>query len=192
MAADIERRTDMNIENCTQEDFLQIREDIADFWGSDRTLYLHHHMFLYEFGDTAFVIRDKGQVIAYLFGFISQKNPSVGYIHLAAVRESHKGQGLGKRLYSHFAKVVQARGCSELKAITSPANTASIAFHKALGFESSPNAEGVSVIKDYSGRGNDRAVFQKDSKMRIIPRINSCPWINWQSVPFLMLMSMEG
>jgi len=43
----------MTITNCTLDDFAQIFTDIADFWGHDRTLYLHHPMYIREFGNTA-------------------------------------------------------------------------------------------------------------------------------------------
>jgi len=41
-----------------------------------------------------------------------------------------------------------------LKAITSVANTGSIAFHRALGFE-------ATVVDDYAGPGNPRVVFRR-------------------------------
>jgi hypothetical protein len=62
----------MKIEKCTMLEFDEIVKDIVDFWGSDRTLHLHHPYLIYEFGDTAFIIKEHGQVIAYLFGFYSQ------------------------------------------------------------------------------------------------------------------------
>lgn len=152
----------MDIDLCTTSDLDEIRSDIVDFWGSERTLHLHHAVFLHEFGDTAFVIRRQGRVAAYLMGFVSQTGP-VGYIHIVAVRSRYRGQGLARRLYEHFAGCVRARGCTTLKADTIPENAASIAFHKALGFElqGSPNTEGVPVVKDYAGRGRDMVVFRK-------------------------------
>ena len=48
----------MKIENCTISDFDQITKDISDFWGSDSTLHLHHPYLVYEFGNTALVIKD--------------------------------------------------------------------------------------------------------------------------------------
>lgn len=62
----------MKIEKCTMEEFNEIVSDISDFWGSDRTLHLHQPFLVYEFGNTAFVIKQKGIVVAYLFGFFSQ------------------------------------------------------------------------------------------------------------------------
>lgn len=153
----------MKIENCTINDFDQISKDISDFWGSDRTLYLHHPYLVYEFGNTAFVIKDDGIVIAYLFGFLSQTE-SVGYVHLIGVREKYQKQGLGTLLYDKFIQVVKSQGIQKIKAITTPTNNKSINFHqKRIGMTllGIPNPDGVKVIKDYSGKNKDRVVFEK-------------------------------
>lgn len=76
----------MKIEKCTIKDFNEITKGIVDLWGSDRTLHLHQPFLIYEFGNTAFVIKEHGQVIAYLFGFFSQTD-NLAYIHLLGVRE---------------------------------------------------------------------------------------------------------
>ena len=62
----------MQIEKCSTTDYNQILTKISDFWGSDRTLSVHHPMFIHEFGNTAYVFRENDKVVAYLFGFISQ------------------------------------------------------------------------------------------------------------------------
>jgi GNAT superfamily N-acetyltransferase len=153
----------MPIERATKADFDQIVTEIADFWGSDRTLHLHQPSLIYEFGDTAFVIRDGARVAAYLFGYLAQTGPTA-YVHLIAVRRDFQGQGLGRQLVAHFIDVARSRGCTALKAITTPANRASIAFHTRLGVSllGEPNADGVPVIRDYSGPGQDRVVFHLD------------------------------
>lgn len=153
----------LSITLCTQDDYLEIIRDLSDFWGSERTIAFHHPMFVAEFGQTAFVIRDQGKVIAYLFGFLSPRDP-VGYVHLSAVRKAYQGKGLGTSLYEHFIAVAKAEGCSRLKAITTPGNKLSIAFHTTLGMTLSgqPNAEGIPVVKDYAGAGQDRVVFEMD------------------------------
>src|SRR5689334_12476127 len=119
----------MKIEKCTMPDFSEIIKDIADFWGSDRTLHLHHPYLIYEFGNTAFVIKEQGQVIAYLFGFYSQTE-NLAYIHLLGVREKYQRQGLGVLLYENFINIAKARGVTKIKALTSATNTKSISFHK--------------------------------------------------------------
>jgi len=143
----------MKVERCGRTEFEQILEEVEDFWGSRRTLALHHPMLLHEFGDTAFVIKDGSRVVAYLFGFYSQTEPS-GYVHLVAVRASHRQRGLARRLYRHFESAARRRGCAGLKAITTPGNAASMAFHAALGWEAEPHV-------DYAGRGEARVLLRK-------------------------------
>ncbi len=147
--------------NCTTEDFLQIIADIEDFWGSNRTLAYHHPMFVHEFGNTSFVIKDKDRVIAYLFGFISQKEPC-GYVHLIGVRNDFQKKGLGTKLYNHFMEILKQQNIYEIKAITTPTNEKSIKFHLHLGMTMMgiENERGIKVIKDYSGTGQDRVVFK--------------------------------
>jgi len=148
---------------CTMSDYSQITKDICDFWGSDRTLSLHHPYLVHEFGNTAFVLKDGDVVIAYLFGFFSQTE-NVGYVHLIAVREKYQKQGLGKLLYNKFIQLSKSQGIQKIKAITTPTNTKSITFHqKTLGMTllGSPNQDGVNVVRDYSGINLDRVVFEK-------------------------------
>jgi GNAT superfamily N-acetyltransferase len=154
---------EMKIQRCTKADFDQILNDIADFWGSDRTLGVHHPMFIYEFGNTAFVIKNNDQVVAYLFGFYSQTEKT-GYVHLIGVRQSVQGKGLGKRLYDNFAELARQNGCTKLKAMTIPDNRASISFHKRIGMTlmGEKNDSGIEVVRNYSGTGQDRVVFEKE------------------------------
>jgi RimJ/RimL family protein N-acetyltransferase len=153
----------MKIQHCTKGDFDQILTDIADFWGSDRALGLHHPMFIYEFGNTAFVIKNNDKVIAYMFGFFSQTEKT-GYIHLIGVRQSFQGKGLGKQLYDNFTVLAKRQGCCKLKAITAAGNNNSISFHKKIGMRLTGeiNEDGIEVIKNYSGPGQDRVVFEKE------------------------------
>ncbi len=153
----------MKIVNCSKADFDQILIEISEFWENDATLPFHHPIFLYEFGNTAFVIKENGSVIAYLFGLFSQTTPAA-YVHLIGVRSSHRRQGLGRRLYDHFIDVARKQGCREIKAITTSANAASIAFHRRIGMEliGSLSESDIRYVKDYSGPGQDRVVFRKN------------------------------
>jgi ribosomal protein S18 acetylase RimI-like enzyme len=152
----------MDLRHCTKADFDQIITNITEFWGSDRTLAIHHPMFIYEFGNTAYVICDDQKVAAYLFGFISQTEPTA-YIHLVAVRAYYRRQKLANWLYDHFADYAREAGCTQLKAITTPTNATSIAFHQGIGFTllGKPNANGIPVVSDYSGPNQERVVFIK-------------------------------
>ena len=153
----------MKIEKCTMLEYDEIVKDLVDFWGSDRTLHLHHPYLVYEFGNTAFVIKEQGQVIAYLFGFYSQTE-SLAYIHLVGVREKYQRRGLGLLLYENFIDTARSKGITKIKAITAASNTKSISFHKdriGMTLLGQPNEEGVNVVKDYSGENKDMVVFEK-------------------------------
>jgi GNAT superfamily N-acetyltransferase len=152
----------MELTLCSKADFDQILQDFDDLWGDERVLPLHHPMFINEFGNSAFVLKEGQQVVGYLFGFISQTGP-VAYVHLISVRKSYRGKGLGRRLYEHFTEFARAKGCRELKAITAKDNKVSIVFHKSIGMEltGEPDEEGIPIVRDYSGPGQHRVVFRK-------------------------------
>lgn len=153
----------MKIEKCTMLEYNEIVTDIVDFWGSDRTLHLHHQYLIHEFGNTAFVIKEQGQVLAYLFGFYSQTE-SAAYVHLLGVREKHQRRGLGLLLYENFINIAKAKGIAKIKALTGPSNTKSIAFHKnriGMTLLGEPNEDGINVVKDYAGTGKYTVVFEK-------------------------------
>ena len=152
----------MEITLCTKADFDQIINDIADFWGNDRTLSRHNHIFYYEFGNTAYVVKEGEKVIGYLLGFFSQTTPTA-YVQFIGVRQSHQKKGIGRRLYEHFTDIARERGCEELKAVTSPTNKGSVAFHRSIGMEQygEPDEDGTPVIRDYGGPGIHRVLFKK-------------------------------
>jgi len=143
-------------------DYDQILATLPEFWDGRDVRHLHHPFLIHEFADTAFVIRDDGQVVAYLFGFFSQTQP-VGYVHAIAVRASARRRHLAQRLYGRFVECARRRGCSHVKAITAPSNAGSIAFHKSLGMQllGEPNEDGIPVFSDYSVCGAARVVFWK-------------------------------
>ena len=154
----------MKIEKCTQDDFNEIIRDISGFWGSDRTLHLHQPYLIHEFGDTAFVIREKGKVIAYLFGFFSQTE-DIAYIHLIGVREEYQKKGLGTFLYENYINIARAKNIHKIKAITKPVNIKSINFHRnkiGMRLLGEPAPGGINVVKNYSGPGEDRVVFERE------------------------------
>jgi ribosomal protein S18 acetylase RimI-like enzyme len=123
----------MRVETASIEDLTAIVAELPAFWGQRDLRGLHHHMLIHEFGETALVVRrEDGIVLAYAFALLTPGR--VGYIHLVAVRDGHRRQGLGQRLYEELAGLVRARGGTALRAITRPENSRSIAFHTALGF----------------------------------------------------------
>ncbi|MFZ0218512.1 MAG: GNAT family N-acetyltransferase [Candidatus Dormiibacterota bacterium] len=142
------------IEPAGAADLAQIRGNLERFWFGAPPVALHHPMFVCEFGDTAYVARkDDGEIIGYLFGFVTPGR--VGYVHLVAVRDDSRGQGVGRGLYEAFISAARARGAVKLKAIANPANDATASLHRRLGFDGAR-------IDDYGGGGAARIVFQRD------------------------------
>jgi GNAT superfamily N-acetyltransferase len=150
------------VARCTQEDFYEILETQAEFWDGRDVRHLFHPFLLHQFGNSAFVIRDGGRVVAYLFGLLSQIEP-IAYAHAVAVRPSARRHKLGQRLYAHFTAFARDHGCTHLKAITNPANLRSIAFHRSIGMEliGEPNADGIPVVRGYAARDSVHVVFRK-------------------------------
>ena len=152
----------IEISICTDQDYAQILDELHEFWGPRDTRHLHHPFLVHEFGNSAFVIRNGREVVAYLFGFLSQTEP-VGYVHTLAVRTSARRRRLAQELFGHFVEFARRHGCKHVKAITTPSNLESIAFHTSLGMQllGEPKSDGIPVAPDYAGRGAARVVFWK-------------------------------
>jgi GNAT superfamily N-acetyltransferase len=150
------------VTRCTQEDYFEVLESTTEFWDGRDVRHLFHPFLIHQFGNSALVIRDGGRVVAYLFGLLSQTEP-VAYAHAVAVRPSARRHKLGQRLYAAFTAFARDHGCTHIKAITNPGNLRSIAFHRSIGMDllGEPNADGIPVVADYSGRGQARVVFCK-------------------------------
>jgi len=143
---------------ATKADYDEIVASLPLFWGDRDLSGMHHPMFLFEFGDGAVVMRDDRGVAAYLFGFV-RVEAQLAYVHLVAVRHDRRGHGLGRALYERFEQHAVNRGCLAIKAITTPANAGSIAFHRALGMK-------AVAVADYAGPGRERVVFTADLDQR--------------------------
>lgn len=150
----------MKITTLSAADYERILAELPNYWGDERTRHLHHPLFVHEFKSTAYAIKIGDLVAAYLLGFVAREN-RYGYLHLVAVRGSHRQRGLASALYTHFFQYCRERDVRLVKAITSPQNTHSILFHKHMGFRlfGETIEHGVPVIKNYSGHHEDRVVM---------------------------------
>jgi GNAT superfamily N-acetyltransferase len=102
-------------ESVTKADFDEIVDRLAAFWGERDLSAMHHPMFVHEFGDSAFLIRDEhGKVAAYLFGFVVPAQ-ALAYVHLVGVRSDQRGRGFARTLYEHFQRLARERGCDRIK-----------------------------------------------------------------------------
>jgi GNAT superfamily N-acetyltransferase len=134
-----------NVRHLTDEDFERVAAVVEDWWGGRPVRGLVHRLFFEHFTDTGFVADDDGRLVAFLIGFDTQSRPGESYVHMVGVAPDARGSGLGRELYERFFDLVRDRGCSVVRAMTSPVNTASIAFHRSIGFDVEPSDDGDRV-----------------------------------------------
>ncbi|CAM4274906.1 GNAT family N-acetyltransferase [Nocardia ninae] len=150
----MERRlTTETIVPATMRDFREVVENHARYWGGRDLRSLHLAALVHEFPKTSLVAVADAEIRGYVFGFVTPHR--VAYVHLIATRDDMRGAGLGRRLYDAFVMAARAQGATQIKAITSPNNKGSIAFHQSLGFE-------AQVVEDYHGPGLDRVVLTRE------------------------------
>lgn len=150
-------------------DHAAIVSNIQRWWGDSRTpeqarelSLLLPKMFLRHFAGTSLVEADEWGIRGFLVGFHSSDHDDEAYIHFVGVDPELRGQGLARRLYTAFFDTARRAGRATVRAVTSPANTGSIAFHRAMGFSLEPSGrvvDGLPVHNDYDGPGQHRVCF---------------------------------
>ncbi|TCR20206.1 GNAT family N-acetyltransferase [Streptomyces sp. BK205] len=143
----------VRIDRADVSDLHQVLADHARYWGERDLRALHLTALVKEFGSTCLVARAEDGIRGYLFGFVTPDR--TGYVHLIATRDDTRGTGLGRTLYEAFTAAARNQGAVRLKAITTPANTGSLAFHRSLGFQDR-------LVEDYDGPDRPRVVFTRD------------------------------
>lgn len=137
-------------------DYDVVISSLDAWWGGRSMTDMLPRLFFDQFRDTSLVAVDgDGEIAAFVVAFVSAAEPDLGYIHFVGVDPQHRGQGLGAQAYAQVFEVLRSRGCERVKAVTSPANLASQAFHRSLGFDLSD------PIADYDGPGQDRVVLTR-------------------------------
>jgi ribosomal protein S18 acetylase RimI-like enzyme len=134
-------------------DYPRVHAVIDDWWGGRPMAAMLPKLFFVHFRDTSFVAEDDdGSLAGFLCGFRSQTYAHEAYIHFVGVDPGRRTAGLGRALYARFFEAVPER--SVVRAVTSPLNERSVAFHQALGFEVER------VDDDYDGRGEARVLLR--------------------------------
>ena len=136
------------------DDYESIVAVVDEWWGRPMARMLPR-LFLDHFHATSLVAVDEGALVGFLIGFHSGSAPHRAYVHFVGVAPAARGSGLARRLYETFFEAAIQDGCTTVGAITSPANTASVAFHQAMGF----TVHGP--VPDYDGPGVHRIVFER-------------------------------
>ena len=146
----------MEIRHSEPADYGRVIGRINAWWGGRDMAPMLPRLFFVHFEGTSYVVDgDDGQLAGFLIGFLSQADPEEAYIHFVGVAPERRGEGLGRALYERFFADAKANGRTRVRCVTSPVNTASVAFHEALGFAVER------VAHDYDGPGEDRVLFVK-------------------------------
>lgn len=146
-----------------EADYPHIVEALTTWWDLDGLadqgalrIAMLPRLFVQHFADTSrLVFEADARLAAFLVGFLSQTEPRVGYIHFVGVAPSLRQRGLARWLYAWFFDTCRRLGRTEVRCITSPSNTRSLAFHQHLGF----SQKTLGPIVDYDGPGQDRLAF---------------------------------
>jgi ribosomal protein S18 acetylase RimI-like enzyme len=93
--------------------------------------------------------------LARLVGIVSPSEVDQAYIHFVGVRPQDRKAGLARMLYQRFLLLARGHDHRVVRAITSPVNQGSIAFHQRLGF----TARGP--VPGYNGPGHDMVTFER-------------------------------
>jgi ribosomal protein S18 acetylase RimI-like enzyme len=137
-------------------DYGRVIQHVDAWWGGREMASMLPRLFFVHFEGTSFVAEtEDGQLAGFLCGFVSQTAPDEAYVHLLGVAPSRRGSGLGHELYERFFEAARAQGRTLVRCVTSPANEASVDFHRALGFEVER------TVPDYDGPGEDRVLLVK-------------------------------
>lgn len=151
------------IRRPVEADYARVATVLNAWWGGRDMRNLLPRLFFQHFTGTSTVVETpQGEMAGFLIGFVSPDDPKVAYIHFVGVHPDHRGDGLGACLYEQAFDDFRSRGCAEVKAVTSPVNTGSLAFHAAMGFSrQSDPMSGDDVWPDYDGPGEDRVVLAR-------------------------------
>ena len=139
------------IRHAEPADYARVIAVVDDWWGGRQMAAMLPKLFFVHFRDTSFVAEDGGALAGFLCGFRSQTYADEAYIHFVGVDPARRGDGLGRMLYERFFAAVAPR--TLVRAVTSPVNERSVAFHRALGFEVER------IDEDYDGAGEARVLL---------------------------------
>jgi ribosomal protein S18 acetylase RimI-like enzyme len=132
-------------------DYARVIGVVDAWWGARPMQAMLPKLFFVHFRDTSFAAEKDGALVGFLCGFRSQTHDDEAYIHFVGVDPAQRGSGLGRQLYEAFFAAVAPRPI--VRAVTSPVNERSVAFHRALGFEVER------VDESYDGRGEARVLL---------------------------------
>ena len=132
-------------------DYGRVIAVVDEWWGGRAMAAMLPKLFFVHFAGTSFAAEEEGRLLGFLCGFRSQTFADEAYVHFVGVDPATRGRGIARALYERFFDAVAPRRL--VRAVTSPVNEASVAFHRAIGFEVDR------IDESYDGRGESRVLL---------------------------------
>jgi ribosomal protein S18 acetylase RimI-like enzyme len=145
---------DITVRTARPDDHDLIVRVVDEWWGRPIANVLPR-LFIDHFHATSLIAELDGDLVGFLIGFHSPSARDEAYVHFVGVSPAVRGSGLARRLYETFFAAAVRDGCTRVRAITSPVNSGSIAFHRAMGFTVN------GPVPDYDGPGIERILFER-------------------------------
>ncbi|WP_196814455.1 GNAT family N-acetyltransferase [Nocardia sp. BMG111209] len=123
--------------------------------GAARSSRYSPRLFLDHFAATSLIAESGPDLAGFLVGFHSPTDTEAAYIHFVGVHPDRRGAGTARTLYHRFFAAAVADGRRVVRAITSPGNQGSVAFHTTLGFTVRDS------VPDYHGPGRPMTTFER-------------------------------
>ena len=142
---------DISIRPPMPHDWERVTAVMVDWWGGRDLRPLLPRIFFEHFRSTSLIVEHEDRLVAFLVGFLCPTHADEAYVHFVGVDLAWRRAGLARDLYCRFERIARAGGRDVVRAITSPVNTGSIAFHQQLGFRLVPGdaeIDGVPVHLD--------------------------------------------
>lgn len=155
----------MEIRTVNSSDYYVLSPLINNWWGGRQMSDMLPKLFFDHFNNSSFIAEEKGEIIGFLIGFLSQSHSDEAYIHFVGVHPEYRKRSIGKELYNQFFSKVQRENRNKVRCVTSPVNKTSIAYHTRIGFDieqGDKTVDGTSVKADYDGPDQDRVLFVKE------------------------------
>ena len=146
---------DISLRTAHAADYDGIIAVVADWWRRPVRRMLPR-LFLDHFHDTSFIAeRSGGELAGFLVGFGSPAQRDCAYIQFVGVAPDERRSGLARVLYQAFFDMAAKDGRRIVRAVTAPVNSASIAFHAAMGFTV------TGPVDDYDGPSSAKVHFER-------------------------------
>jgi ribosomal protein S18 acetylase RimI-like enzyme len=160
--------TALRFRRPTEDDHARIVGLVDEWWGGRRMRALLPRLWFQHFTGTSWIAEEEsGRLAGFIVAFISQDDPSTGYVHMVAADPNKRRGGVGRALYEQVFGDLRPRGVRRVRAVTWPGNRQSVSFHRSMGFRvdagpDTQNLYGTPAYADYDGEGDDRVVFTRD------------------------------